>query len=293
MTGGRNTLLQMNVVYRLLFVNFVAWNVTCNGGDAQADSDWLEKMEARHDKHHGRLQGCIKSMTIVENQFCKLLAQASNFQAFKQASISHIASTLSFQLHPLLSCSPSPSSPPTTLTMRFSSILATLAAITPTILALPTGPTDPTNPTDATPPLESNATTSSTAVPVVTVKNHCSFPVYITSVGGTGSQGPTKETPPRGNWMENQYWSGTGTAVKVTRTVDGLYTGAPILILGYSYNAGVSLYYDLGLHGGNPFEGYNVKLSGAGGDNVWDPVPKPQQTRGYWGTSDLTLDICF
>ncbi|KAF2678236.1 hypothetical protein K458DRAFT_423190 [Lentithecium fluviatile CBS 122367] len=166
--------------------------------------------------------------------------------------------------------------------MRLSALFTTLAALAPTILALPTDPIEPAN---------ASETTAKHASPDVIIRNHCPFPVFVTSVGK--NVGPTREIIAGGVWTEPEYWSGIGTAIEFTRTFDGLYTDAPVLVLGYSYTAGVSIYYDLGLHAGNPFEGYNVRLSGKGGDNIWDPKPKPPSTKAWFGETDLLLDLCL
>lgn len=150
--------------------------------------------------------------------------------------------------------------------MRLAILLAALSTLLPSALPAPTAP------------------------PTVTITNNCPFSVWITSVSGT--PGPTEEVTSGTDWLEPEYFDGIGTAVKITREADSLWTNAPVLILGYTYKAGESIYYDLGTHAGYNFAGYTVKLQGAGGDVVWVGEPEPQDTMVFWRSSELTLGLC-
>jgi len=175
--------------------------------------------------------------------------------------------------------------------MHLLTVLATFAA---TVLAAPTDSVLPlsTNITISF-PQPTTTTTTTTPTPSVFVKNHCPFPVYITSVGLGGPRAPTQEISAGATWSEPQYWSGTGTALDITRYSDGLWASAPVLVLGYTYTPGTSIYYDINVHAGNPFPGGTVKLSGAGGDTWWNGEAQPPTTKSFLGETDLTLDLCF
>jgi hypothetical protein len=180
--------------------------------------------------------------------------------------------------------------------MRLSALLAAFAAA---VLAAPTDPVQPmqTNQTvETTQPTTSAipaVPTSAVASPDVILKNHCPFPVYVTSVGQGGPKAPTREILAGATWSEPQYWSGTGTALDITRYAEDIWTSAAVLVLGYTYKAGESIFYDINVHAGNPFPGATIKLSGAGGETVWNKDPQPPQTKAFFGETDLTLDLCL
>jgi hypothetical protein len=156
--------------------------------------------------------------------------------------------------------------------------------------------------------MQGNATTTATPAPAITVgtsppavaapptvivKNHCPFSLYITSVGLTGPKAPALELASQSTWTEPEYFSGTGTAINVARGPDDVYTSKPVLVLGYTYTAGVNIYYDIGTSHGNPLPGGTIKLSGKGGETVWYGVEQPSHTLAYFGETDLTLDLCL
>ncbi|KAF2130427.1 hypothetical protein P153DRAFT_395841 [Dothidotthia symphoricarpi CBS 119687] len=132
----------------------------------------------------------------------------------------------------------------------------------------------------------------STAYPFAILHNLCPFPIYLTS---SGVPAPPTLLPPLAYHLEEQYFSGTGTAIKITQTPDGLYTGAPTLHFSYTYTAGVSVYYDLSSHGGFDFEGWTLVLGGGKEDVVevvWEGEEEEQRTEVYWGETDLVLTLC-
>jgi hypothetical protein len=170
-----------------------------------------------------------------------------------------------------------------------------LAAFTATIFATPIEP------------IQSNATATAVGAaaptipaapgaataPTVLVKNHCPFPLYISSVGLAGANAAPAEIPSYGSWTEPEYFSGTGTAINVYRAIGDLYATKPVLVLGYTYTAGVNIYYDIGTSHGNPLPGGTIKLAGKGGETVWYGVEQPSHTLAYFGETDLTLDLCL
>jgi hypothetical protein len=132
------------------------------------------------------------------------------------------------------------------------------------------------------------------AAPLITVKNGCEFDVYVTSVGQKAGE-PTKVQPNK-SWTEAEYFSGTGTAIKITKTTDGLYTGKPTLHLSYTYKEGKDIYYDLSNAYGYDFGGQNVTVTGDEGKNVtairWNGAAQPSHTLYYAGETGLTLKLC-
>ncbi|KAL6707756.1 hypothetical protein ACN47E_003877 [Coniothyrium glycines] len=139
--------------------------------------------------------------------------------------------------------------------------------------------------------------TVTTAIAGVTsIHNNCDFDVWITSVGAT--QGKTKKLAPGNYWNEKQYLeqSGVGTAIKITRTQNGLYEDKPVLHLSYSVDKGKSIYYDLSTHNGFDFSGEQLRVHGEEGKKVaqivWDGAPKPNHTYEYNGDTDLMLELC-
>ena len=141
------------------------------------------------------------------------------------------------------------------------------------------------------------ALTASTALAGVSnVHNGCDFDVFITSVGI--SQSDTKKISPGIYWNEEQIIEsgGIGTAVKITRTDDGLWANKPVLHFSYSYDIGQTIYYDLSTHNGFDFWGKKLRIHGAEGKDVteivWNGEPKPNHTLVYVGDTDLTLELC-
>lgn len=135
--------------------------------------------------------------------------------------------------------------------------------------------------------------TSTLAAPLAIIHNACPFPVYAVSVGTKSSS--LVPIPPSAYHLEEQYFSGIGTAIKVTRSSDGLYKNEPVLHLSYTYTAGQSIYYDLSSHNGFAFEGWRVVLGGGNEDVeeiVWEGEARGQRTVAYFGETDLVLTLC-
>jgi len=67
-----------------------------------------------------------------------------------------------------------------------------------------------------------------------------------------------------------------GIAIKVTKTADGLYSGAPQQIFAYNLD-GATVWYDLSTVFGDPFAGYRLEVSGDnGGSIVWPNGTHPK-----------------
>jgi hypothetical protein len=139
-------------------------------------------------------------------------------------------------------------------------------------------------------------TTSTAQAGANYIHNNCGFEVWLTSVGG--SDVPEAENLPAGSYgSEGQYFDKTGTAIKITKAKDGIYTGAPVLHFSYSYKAGQELYYGLSTHAGFDFWGEKLTLGpleGASGTTItWDGAPGLDYTASYLGGEmDLMLELC-
>ncbi|KAF1944806.1 hypothetical protein EJ02DRAFT_463892 [Clathrospora elynae] len=128
------------------------------------------------------------------------------------------------------------------------------------------------------------------------VHNKCDFPVWVTPVSHISGQ--TAEVAPGGRFSTKQSVSvnNTGTAIKVTQSEMGLYTGKPVLSLMYSY-APNALYYGIGQDHGFDFWGKKIRIHNEDGlpvpEIVWNGEPKPDFTAAYLdGEADLTLELC-
>jgi hypothetical protein len=132
------------------------------------------------------------------------------------------------------------------------------------------------------------------AAPSIIVKNSCESDVFVTSVSQTPRD--TIKVQPDKSWTEAEYFSGTGTAIKITKTADGLYTGKPTLHLSYTFKQGGPLYYGLSNAYGYDFEGQNITVTGDKGKNVpairWNDTAQPNNTLAYRGETNLTLQLC-
>jgi hypothetical protein len=62
-----------------------------------------------------------------------------------------------------------------------------------------------------------------------------------------------------------------GIALKITKTDDGLYTGAPTQIFSYSLD-GAKVWYDLSTVFGEPFKGQRVTVESPGGGTISWPA---------------------
>ena len=141
------------------------------------------------------------------------------------------------------------------------------------------------------------ALTASTAhAAMIVVHNNCNFTVWYTSVGS--GDPPKPDDLPAGLWgTALQYHDGTGTAVKFTRTYDGIWANKPVLHFTYDYKKGESIYYGISTHNGFDFWGEKITLEGEEGKGaeeiVWDGVPGPDHTAAYLkGEIDLTFTLC-
>ena len=131
------------------------------------------------------------------------------------------------------------------------------------------------------------------AVPFIEVKNKCGSDVWVTSVGT--QPGNTNKVPNTKSWKEDQYFSGVGTAIKITRTADGLYNSRPVLHLSYTYSPD-RIYYGLSTVFGYDFQGKKITVQGDANEGVpsiqWDATNQPSGTLAYVGTTNLTLVLC-
>ncbi|KAF7585372.1 hypothetical protein BBP40_011103 [Aspergillus hancockii] len=96
-----------------------------------------------------------------------------------------------------------------------------------------------------------------TAVGNAIVKNSCTHPIYLWSVGG--SVGPKQTIAPGQSYSEpfRHDASSGGISLKITTVDNGLYNGSPQLNYAYTLdNAGV--WYDLAGVFGDPFSGKPV-----------------------------------
>jgi hypothetical protein len=147
-----------------------------------------------------------------------------------------------------------------------------------------------------TPLLSTLALTASTthAVAETTIHNKCPFPLYYASVASTAPTS-TIALPPGGYILEPQWFDGkTGTALKLTKTSDGLWTGAPVLNFGYTVK-GDEVWYDISTIHGYDFWGRKVELKGdrEGAETiVWDGEPGPVHVAHGEGELDLVLTLC-
>lgn len=132
------------------------------------------------------------------------------------------------------------------------------------------------------------------AAPSIVVHNNCDFSIFVTSVGAT--VGNTTEIRPDTLWTEEEYFQGIGTAIKITKTSNGLWTAKPALQLSYTYAKGQDIYYDLSTAYGFDFWGQNITVRGDKGKDVpsidWNGAPQPNHTLVYSGETGLTLEVC-
>lgn len=126
------------------------------------------------------------------------------------------------------------------------------------------------------------------------VHNKCDFDVWVTSVGAT--TGETTQVPNGTYYSEKQYFEKVGTAIKITKTQQGLYDGKPVLHFSYTYAQNRSIYYDLSSINGFDFTGKKLRIHGPEGGHIeeieWDGEPKPNHTAVFLGDTNLTLELC-
>lgn len=83
--------------------------------------------------------------------------------------------------------------------------------------------------------------------------------------------------------------SSGGIAIKVTKTANGLYSGAPQQIFAYNLD-GATVWYDLSTVFGDPFAGYRLEVSGDnGGSIVWPNGTHPKGSQVTTAPSDRNI----
>jgi hypothetical protein len=144
--------------------------------------------------------------------------------------------------------------------------------------------------------LTSLALTAGTAhaVAETMVRNKCSFSVYYAAVDST-TPSSSSELPPGSYAFEAQWYDGkTGTALKITKTSDGIWMGRPVLNFGYTVNES-EVWYDISAINGFDFWGQKIELKGDREDAeeiVWDGEPGPVHVAHEFGELDLVLTLC-
>ncbi|KAF2742379.1 putative BYS1 domain protein [Sporormia fimetaria CBS 119925] len=126
------------------------------------------------------------------------------------------------------------------------------------------------------------------AVGNAVVKNNCPTTFYLWSVGG--SVGPQQTIAPGQNYTEALRRDPTtgGIALKMTKTPDGLYTGAPTQIFSYSLD-GSLVWYDMSAVFGAPFNGQRLTVSGGGGTIDWPQGTNPGGSQVKLSSSDSNV----
>lgn len=128
------------------------------------------------------------------------------------------------------------------------------------------------------------------------IHNKCPYPLYYTPVDSTP---PTPETittiDPGAYILQDEWFDGsTGTALKITKTPDGLWANKPVLQLGYTAKDG-EVWYDLSTVNGYDFWGENVVLRGdvEGSETIeWLGVPGENRIVKWVGELGLELTVC-
>lgn len=130
------------------------------------------------------------------------------------------------------------------------------------------------------------------------VLNSCPFPVYLAAVG---SETSAVQTLPAtgGTFAESPFTLDPktgGRTLKITREVDGLFTGKPQLNFAYTLD-GANVWYDLSNVFGDAFAGYKlVEKSADAGCGVieWASGTSPggSQVKTCGSGNDVTLELC-
>ncbi|KAF2799819.1 hypothetical protein K505DRAFT_356295 [Melanomma pulvis-pyrius CBS 109.77] len=127
---------------------------------------------------------------------------------------------------------------------------------------------------------------SVTAVGNAIVKNNSTSTFYLWSVGS--SVGPRQAIAPGGTYTEALHHDATtgGIAIKITKTNDGLYTGAPTQVFSYSLD-GAQVWYDLSTVFGEPFNGQRITVASATGGTIdWPQGKNPGGSQVKVASSD-------
>ncbi|KAF2651009.1 hypothetical protein K491DRAFT_720211 [Lophiostoma macrostomum CBS 122681] len=130
------------------------------------------------------------------------------------------------------------------------------------------------------------------------VINSCSKTVYVYDVASTLSGPHTID--PGAQWVKPLYFDPlTGTAIKVTTSLDALSKGEPQLILAYALNyEEKSIYYSLDTVSGYDalFQNKTVIVYGPANKDiptiVWPGAPSHDGTKAYFGDTDLYFQLC-
>ncbi|KAJ5093480.1 hypothetical protein N7456_009341 [Penicillium angulare] len=126
------------------------------------------------------------------------------------------------------------------------------------------------------------------------VLNHCSFPVYLWSVGSDIK--PEVTLFPSHRYVETFHRDvkSGGIAIKISTKRDGLFTSAPLTIFAYNLAGDGKVWYDLSDVFGDPFKGHRVSLSPSSPEISWaDGRPTHgSQVRVHDAASDLVLTLC-
>lgn len=136
--------------------------------------------------------------------------------------------------------------------------------------------------------------TAALATSITTVHNACDFELWYAPVDSTAPDNMT-QVPAGGYVMQDEWFDGkTGTALKITKTDKGLWTGGPVLNFGYTLTNG-ELYYSLDTINGYDFQDKKITLTGdkdGAPEIVWDGAPGSKTPAHVFGNMNLTLTIC-
>jgi len=129
------------------------------------------------------------------------------------------------------------------------------------------------------------------------VVNKCAEPVTLWSVGSSVSDAYTVAAN-GGSYSEPFVKDPTtgGKSIKITKTADGLYTGAPQLNYAYSLD-GATIWYDLSTVFGDAFAGKKLVVSSAETSCpsiTWPTGTNPggSQVKACTSAKDVTLTLC-
>jgi hypothetical protein len=134
------------------------------------------------------------------------------------------------------------------------------------------------------------------AVGNAVVTNHCNFPVYLWSVGG--SVGPQQTIAAGASYSEPLHHdpASGGIALKITTVANGLYNGSPQTNFAYTLDPG-TVWYDLSDVFGDPFSGKTMVVRPS--DTQCSKICWPQgvnpggsQTKNCNSASSITLNLC-
>ncbi|KAK3369991.1 putative BYS1 domain protein [Podospora didyma] len=137
------------------------------------------------------------------------------------------------------------------------------------------------------------------AIGAAVIVNRCPFPVTAWSVG-SAITGPFSIPATTGVWNEGFLHDALtgGRAIKITRSPDGLYTGAPQTIFAYTLDE-PRVWFDLSDVFGDAFAGNKVieRSSDAGCANpaiIWPTgvPPAGSQVKVCNANQDVTLTLC-